>query len=181
MRALRREHVAMLPKSVSALTFLRPPGAIAALAPEAATIGLYHAHGSEAPTRAYARWFYENGYRLALPWFAGRDAPMRFRLWHDPFASDELVPGPFRSMQPRPEAEDIVPSLLIVPLIAFTADCHRLGQGGGHYDRWLEAHPQAVPIGLAWDCQLVEILPLEAHDRTLRAVITPTRLFEREG
>ncbi len=40
--------------------------------------------------------------------------------------------------------------VLFVPLVGFTAQGQRLGQGGGHYDRWLEAHPDAVPIGMAW-------------------------------
>ena len=186
MRAARRKHVAGLPASTSALMFLRPPAAVANLAPEVSTVGLYHAHGSEAPTAAYARWFYENGRHLALPWFASRGAPMRFRRWHNPFDAGELAPGPFGGMQPRADADDADgpdganPTLVIVPLIAFTAGCDRLGQGGGHYDRWLAAHPDVTAIGLAWDCQLVAALPVEDHDCTLDAVVTPTRLFEGE-
>jgi len=65
----------------------------------------------------------------------------------------------------------------VVPLIAFTADGHRLGQGGGHYDRWLGAHPETPAIGLAWDCQLAEELPVEDHDHPLAAVVTPTRIY----
>jgi 5-formyltetrahydrofolate cyclo-ligase len=65
-----------------------------------------------------------------------------------------------------------------VPLVGFSADGARLGQGGGHYDRWLAAHPEATALGLGWDCQLVEDLPLEAHDQPLTAIITPTRLYE---
>jgi 5-formyltetrahydrofolate cyclo-ligase len=68
-----------------------------------------------------------------------------------------------------------------VPLLAFTAGCARLGQGGGHYDRWLADNPDVTAVGLGWDGQLVEGLPLEPHDRLLRAVVTPTRLFERDG
>jgi 5-formyltetrahydrofolate cyclo-ligase len=67
--------------------------------------------------------------------------------------------------------------VLFVPLIGFTADGARLGQGGGHYDRWLPEHPGTLTIGLAWDCQLEDTLPHEAHDQPLRAVVTPTRLY----
>jgi len=180
MRALRRDHVAALPDRMRALMFLRPPSPVAALAPEEAIVGLYCAHGAEAPTASYARWFHENGRRIALPWYADRDAPLRFRLWEDPYHEDGLEPGPFRFGQPVASAPEVTPDVVMVPLIAFTADGHRLGQGGGHYDRWLEAHPDAMAVGMAWDCQLVDTLPIEPHDRILRAVVTPTRLYEGE-
>mgnify|MGYP006195389569 FL=1 len=53
----------------------------------------------------------------------------------------------------------------------------RLGQGAGHYDRWLANNPPHAAIGLAWDCQLEESLPIEPHDVPLHAVVTPTRLY----
>jgi len=178
MRQLRREHVAALPASTSALVFMRPPGALANLVPEGGTVGLYHAAGAEAPTASYAGWFYENGRHLALPWFANREAPMIFRGWSNPWDEDALEPGPFGLGQPSTDSPDLVPDLVIVPLLAFTERGERLGQGAGHYDRWLAAHPQTVAFGLAWDCQLVDHLPTEPHDRMLRAIVTPTRLIE---
>lgn len=178
MRARRREHVAALPPTMRGLVFLRPPGPVAALAPEGSTVGLYHAAGSEAPTASWAAWFFENGRHVALPWFARRDAPMTFRLWQNPFDDASLEAGPYGQLQPAADAPEIVPDLAIVPLLAFTADGHRLGQGGGHYDRWLEANPLVLPVGLGWDCQLVEALPIEPHDRPLGAVVTPTRFYE---
>ncbi len=176
LRRLRREHVASLPKSMSALMFLRPPAMVAALAPEGTVIGLYHAIPGEAPARSYAKWFSENGRRIALPWFADKTAPMQFRLWVDPYEDDGLEDGPF-GKQPSAHAELVEPAAVFVPLVGFTAAGERLGQGGGHYDRWLAAHPAAIALGLAWDCQLVDTLPVEPHDVPLRAVITPTRAF----
>lgn len=181
MRASRREHVAGLPDSTRALLFLRPPAPIAALVPEGSVVGLYHALADEAPTHSYAKWFYENGRTVALPWFADRAAPMRFRVWCDPYDDEGLEPGPLGHFQPCPDAEEVFPNVAFIPLLAFTPNGERLGQGGGHYDRWLEGNPAVVPIGLAWDSQLVESLPIEAHDRRLRAVVTPTRLYEGEG
>jgi 5-formyltetrahydrofolate cyclo-ligase len=180
MRVLRREHVAAQPNSIRALLFLRPPAPVAGLVPAGAVVGLYHALANEAPTLSYARWFHENGRRLALPWFADRAAPMRFRVWSDPYDDDALEPGPFGHLQPVADAEEATPHLAFVPLLAFTARGERLGQGGGHYDRWLTAHPETLAVGLAWDSQLVDSLPIEAHDRPLAAVVTPTRLYEGE-
>lgn len=177
LRAARRTHVADLPEATRALVFMRPPAPIAALMPEDTTVGLYHALPTEAPTRGYAKWLSENGRSIALPWFADRDAPMQFRAWHDPYDDDGLEPGPFKHLQPSAEAEELFPEIAIVPLLGFTADGHRLGQGGGHYDRWLAENPSVVALGLAWDCQLCDALPTEPHDVTLRGVITPTRFF----
>ncbi len=178
LRRQRREHVAALPENTLALMFFRPPSSVAAMAAEGATIGFYHARGAEAPTLSYAKWFHEHGHPLALPWFAGRDAPMRFRTWNNPFDEEELEPGPFGFGQPRAQEAEVVPDIIFVPVIGFTADGDRLGQGGGHYDRWLAENPGVTAIGLAWDCQLVENLPRELHDCGLRMVVTPTRAYE---
>ncbi len=178
LRKARRDHVAALPHR--ALMFRRPPAPLAALAPEGSVVGLYHPLAAEAPTQAYAGWFLENGRTVALPWFANRKSPMRFREWRDPVADHGLVTGPFRMKQPEAEARELMPDLLIVPLLGFTSGCDRLGQGAGHYDRWLAGHSKAKAIGLAWDCQLVESLPLEEHDRRLDAIVTPTRFYEAE-
>jgi 5-formyltetrahydrofolate cyclo-ligase len=179
MRAMRREHVASLADATSALLFMRPPAPVAALVPAGASIGLYCARADEAPTIGYARWFAERGHRLALPWFSARGAPMTFRAWTDPFGGTGLSEGPY-GPQPEAPADLLSPDIVLVPLLAFTAHGERLGQGGGHYDRWLEAHPQTVPIGMAWDCQLVDSLPGEAHDRPMRAVVTPTRIWQKD-
>ena len=178
LRARRRQHVASLPESTRRLLFLRPPAPLAALAPEGATVGLYHATGAEAPGGAYARWFLENGRAIALPRFAAKDAAMDFAAWRDPFADGDLEPGPHGIAQPGADAEARQPDVVFVPLLGFTDRCERLGQGGGHYDRWLAAHPGAIAIGLAWDCQLCETLPIEPHDRPLHAVVTPTRFYQ---
>ncbi|MBC2668177.1 5-formyltetrahydrofolate cyclo-ligase [Novosphingobium piscinae] len=180
LRAARRAHVEALPETVRGLILLRPPAPVAARVPVGSVVGLYHANPVEAPTGGYARWFFENGRHLALPWFADRAAPMSFRAWRDPFDLSDLVPGPWGALQPDESAAELVPAVAFVPLLGFTADGQRLGQGGGHYDRWLADHPATLPIGLAWDIQLCDSLPLEAHDRALAAVVTPTRIYEEQ-
>ena len=102
---------------------------------------------------------------------------MDFAVHADPYEESDCEAGPFGIPQPVGDAESARPSVLFVPLLGFTAEGARLGQGGGHYDRWLADHPDALPIGLAWDCQLAEALPTEEHDKQLSAVVTPTRLY----
>jgi 5-formyltetrahydrofolate cyclo-ligase len=64
------------------------------------------------------------------------------------------------------------PDLIIVPLLAFDREGHRLGQGGGYYDRYLE-HSKALHIGLAYAEQEIEKIPAEPHDQKLHWILTP--------
>jgi len=179
-RAARTEHVASLPQGMRALVLNRPPAPVAEMMPEGLTIGLYAPVRDEAPAFGWARWLSEHDRRIALPWFSERESAMEFREWANPFDEEQLTIGPWGALQPLPDAKPVVPAIVVVPLLAFTAQGHRLGQGGGHYDRWLEANPDVPAIGLAWDCQLAETLPLEPHDRILDAIVTPTRIYEGE-
>ncbi|KPF65053.1 5-formyltetrahydrofolate cyclo-ligase [Porphyrobacter sp. AAP60] len=177
LRAARKAHVEALPDSIRGLLFHRPPAPIAARVPSDAVIGLYHSGPYEAPAQGYARFFHEAGHAIALPRFETRDSPMVFARHTDPHAHSDLAPGPFGMMQPASDAELLIPDILFVPLIGFTAEGQRLGQGGGHYDRWLAEHPARLTIGMAWDVQLCASLPLEPHDMPLNAVVTPTRIY----
>jgi len=177
LRAARREHAAALPPEVSALVFARPPSPVMALLPTGATIGLYREDPGEAPASAYARFFFEAGYALALPRVTTLAEPMRFHLHTDPHGASDLHPGPLGLMQPAPDSPEVVPEVLFMPLVGFTDRGERIGQGGGFYDRWLAAHPQTIAIGMAWDMQKVDELPLEPHDMKLTAIVTPTRIY----
>lgn len=177
LRRLRREHVAAQPPAIRSLLFNRPPAPLLDMVPDKAVIGLYHATSNEAPTASYAKFFFERGHTLALPRFASRQSEMSFAAFGDPFTESDLVEGPYQLMQPVAKAEELVPEVVFVPLVGFSPDGHRLGQGGGHYDRWLEAHPGRTKVGLAWDVQLADELPLEPHDQQLDVVVTPTRMY----
>ncbi|WDA40821.1 5-formyltetrahydrofolate cyclo-ligase [Erythrobacter sp. BLCC-B19] len=177
LRAARRAHVEALPDSIRGLLFHRPPAPLLARIGDEAVIGLYHAGPWEAPAGGYARFFHEAGHTLALPRFASRTAPMAFAHHTDPYADSDLEVGPFGMLQPGAEAQALVPDVLFVPLVGFTASGERLGQGAGHYDRWLAEHPPQLAVGLAWDAQACETLPTEPHDIALDAIVTPTRIY----
>lgn len=177
LRRQRREHAASLPPQVSALVFNRPPGVVLDMVPTEASIGFYRADPGEAPATSYMKFFFERGHRLALPRVTKISEPMVFHHHADPFDEGDLVDGPLGLRQPRADAPVIEPDVLFMPLLGFDRNGQRLGQGGGFYDRWLAAHPHTIAIGMAWDVQEVEDLPLEAHDMPLAAIITPTRLL----
>ncbi len=71
--------------------------------------------------------------------------------------------------QPDPVSVDVV----IVPGVAFAPDGARLGQGGGWYDRFLVAiRPDCMSIGVGFDPQVVDVLPVEPHDIRLDRIVT---------
>ena len=62
---------------------------------------------------------------------------------------------------------------VVVPGLAFDKNCNRLGRGAGYYDRFLSTLPKTVTtVGLAFDFQLTECLPTQAHDMRLQHVIS---------
>jgi 5-formyltetrahydrofolate cyclo-ligase len=92
---------------------------------------------------------------------------------------DELIAAPWhpRIREPTFDPARLVPpeeiDLILVPGLAFTRDGQRLGRGGGYYDRYLASLPTAImKLGVCFQCQLVESLPLEAHDQRVHAVVT---------
>ena len=67
--------------------------------------------------------------------------------------------------------------LIIVPMVAADLKCHRLGFGGGWYDRFLSTQPNSVKVGLCYDSCVIEGLPYESHDIALDAIITDKRVI----
>ena len=65
-----------------------------------------------------------------------------------------------------------MPDWLLVPLLGFDATGHRLGYGGGYYDRTLATLPDAIALGCAYACQQVDAVPTTEYDVRLRAVAT---------
>jgi 5-formyltetrahydrofolate cyclo-ligase len=177
LRRRRVAHAAALPAEVSALVFNRPPGPVLEMVPIDATIGLYRSDEGEAPSGGYIRFFFERGHPIALPRVTTLDKPMEFRMHTDPYGESDLEAGVWGLRQPRADAPAVVPQVLFMPLVGFTAKGDRLGQGGGYYDRFLAAHPQTVAIGMAWDVQEMPELPTELHDVRLTAIVTPTRVL----
>jgi len=74
---------------------------------------------------------------------------------------------------PEDEPDPEVPDLIVVPGLAFTAAGHRLGQGGGWYDRFLpNINGRAKTVGVCFSEQVVEVLPQESHDVVVHQVIS---------
>jgi len=114
---------------------------------------------------------------LALPVVVAPDAPLAFRGWSP---GDRLEPGPHGTAHPALTAPLLVPTLLLVPLLAFDAKGFRLGFGGGYYDRTLDALRRGggvVAVGLAFAAQQSPALPSDPWDQPLDMVFTEEGLL----
>lgn len=69
-------------------------------------------------------------------------------------------------------------SVVIVPGLAFDRAGHRIGYGGGFYDRFFEKEPNHVKIGIAYDFQMFTEIPFEKHDDTMDYIVTSNYLWE---
>lgn len=89
-----------------------------------------------------------------------------------------MQPGPLGILQPprdhwlAPETLD----MLLVPGVGFDLSGRRLGYGGGFYDRYL-ANFRGITLGLAYDLQILNQLPAEAHDQLLQMLLTESRIL----
>ncbi|WP_339739630.1 5-formyltetrahydrofolate cyclo-ligase [uncultured Maricaulis sp.] len=117
------------------------------------------------------------GAGLALPIVIGPGHPLKFREWR---AGDPLQRRAFGLMEPQESAPELVPDVLLVPLLAVDPDGNRLGFGKGYYDRTLaglRAKGAPLAIGLAYEAQIVAAVPVDEFDQPLDGVVTGERLF----
>ncbi len=131
-------------------------------------VGGYHALPEEADPARLLERLVALGFPIAFPRVTGKDRPLEFHRMPD---GEMLVPGTFGIHEPLDHWPRVTPDVLLVPLLAFDARGHRLGYGGGFYDRTLAA--LKVPaIGIAYAGQETDSIPHETHDRTLDMVLT---------
>ena len=93
---------------------------------------------------------------------------------------DDLEEGYFGIPEPKYESlQEIVceDGLMILPGVAFDVCRHRVGYGGGFYDRYLEAHPDMKKIAFAFEFQMFERVPFEKFDRQPEKIITEKRII----
>lgn len=106
---------------------------------------------------------------MALPYARRRPTEMHYRRWNGtaPSARDECNLA-------TADGAVLVPDVVLVPCVAHTRSGHRLGYGGGYFDRWLAAHPHVTSIGIAWAaCEISDAeFAAQPHDQGLSLVVT---------
>jgi 5-formyltetrahydrofolate cyclo-ligase len=134
--------------------------------------------GSEINPLALMRHLAEGGARLALPVVMGRGRPLVFRAWA---WGEPLGKGQWGIREPRPDAPEVEPDILLVPLAAFDRVGHRIGYGAGYYDLTLMALRAAKPVvavGLAYAAQEIATVPATARDARLDLVLTEREVID---
>ncbi len=95
------------------------------------------------------------------------------------FSEDDIdfstrIPQPFSETRVDPEEID----LIIVPGIAFDLKCNRIGRGKGFYDRFLSGSHRAIKIGLAYDFQILDSIPVSTNDVKMDIIVSETRILK---
>jgi 5-formyltetrahydrofolate cyclo-ligase len=153
----------------------------AALAAQIATLGPFRAgapvsgfysSSGEIDVLPALSWFAERGHPTSLPVVPGRNLPLKFRAWRP---GQAVITGVLGIPMPAADAAEIVPEIVLVPLLAFDRHGHRLGYGGGYYDRTLaglRAQHLVFAIGVGFAFQEMDAVPIALGDQRLDAIAT---------
>ena len=149
--------------------------------PQKAVVSAFFAIGEETDPAPLIDLLRRKGHPVVLPRVVKKGEPLAFHRY-EPGAV--LVPGVFGLSQPAKDWPEAEPDVLVVPLLAFDARGHRLGYGGGFYDRTLaglRASRNILAVGYAFAGQEVEDVPHRDSDEPLDWVVTElgARRFER--
>lgn len=134
----------------------------------AKTVLLYWSMPDEVQTHEFAERWYQSK-RILLPCVAGDTLVLKVyqgqQLMHkgEQFGIEEPLGEPFTQW------DDI--DIVLVPGVAFDRHRNRMGRGRGFYDRLLASLPHALKIGIAFDFQLRDEIPVETHDIAMDLIV----------
>ena len=112
------------------------------------------------------------GARLALPVVAGRGKPLIMRAYA---FGQPLAAGVWGIREPKADAPEVEPDILLVPLLAFDRNGNRIGYGAGYYDKTinrLRGRKAVVAVGIAFAAQEIAEVPATVRDARLDLVLT---------
>jgi 5-formyltetrahydrofolate cyclo-ligase len=131
---------------------------------------------SEVDVRPLMHRLREKGAKLSVPVVLDKQTI----VFRELLAGAPLVSTGFGTFGPPPEARVVDPDVMLVPLAAWDRAGHRIGYGGGYYDRAIsklhESGRQPRLIGVGYDCQEIDIVPAEDLDIALDAILTESGL-----
>ena len=142
---------------------------------EAEVIFAYMDCKNEVETKKVIEKCWLDGKTIAVPKVFGEH--MKYYIIH---SYDDLEEGYFGIPEPKHESlEEIVceDGLMILPGVAFDVNRHRVGYGGGFYDRYLAAHPNMKKIAFAFEFQMFDEVPFEEFDKQPEKIITEKRII----
>ncbi|WP_010247529.1 5-formyltetrahydrofolate cyclo-ligase [Acetivibrio cellulolyticus] len=125
---------------------------------------------------------FKHGKRVVLPLVDSINGIKKVVPYEVVNLENDLMPGVFGILEPRKDSARVFNvkeiDLVIVPGVAFDTGRNRIGYGAGFYDRFLEAvKPDCTKIGIAFEFQIYDDIPVEEHDIPLDFVITEERII----
>jgi 5-formyltetrahydrofolate cyclo-ligase len=148
-----------------------------AVAPGAIVSG-YSPMKSEFNPVPLMRKLVDAGAKLALPVTPKRGNPLIMRAWA---FGEELASGVWGIREPKPDAPEVFPDIMLVPLAAFDRAGHRIGYGAGYYDMTIarmRAMKPVTAIGLAFAVQEIAQVPATPFDQQLDLVLTENEIIK---
>ena len=145
--------------------------------PEQRVVSGFSPYKSEISLLPLLTRLHGEGWVTAMPVVIGENLPLAFRAWAP---GEPTVPGIWDIPVPPESAAEVVPDVLLVPMLAFDRRGYRLGYGGGFYDRTLfklRALKKIVAIGVAYAAQEMAAVPRAPYDQPLDYVMTEKDLF----
>ncbi len=152
---------------------------------QTAVIGAYLAFAGEPDIAPSLLQLNQHGHTIAVPRIGPQPGRMQFYRWHP---DSRLTDNRFGIAEPEHPTDNNTQTslpvsafaILLIPLVGFDADGHRLGMGGGYYDRWLADADDAIPerIGIAHHWQQQARIPFDTMDQPLHRVITDRGIIE---
>ena len=142
------------------------------------TLFSYVPFRQEVDTWPVMRTALAEGKTVAVPKVEGREMTF-YRITGEA----DLAPGSFGILEPKESCPAIWPAagdVMLLPGAAFDREGHRIGYGGGYYDRYLEQYPVPVKLGICFAFQLVDAIPAETFDQAADVVICPHTDHMRE-
>ncbi|VVC03888.1 5-formyltetrahydrofolate cyclo-ligase family protein [Candidatus Bilamarchaeum dharawalense] len=141
--------------------------------PEAKIVAFYMTKGSEVDTKKMIERAIKEGKQVLVPVTGQKIAFYKFQSF------DDLVQGKFGIMEPKSKDTPFeqCPDIIIVPGVTFGLCMHRLGYGKGYYDRYL-SDCKAFRIGICFDFQIIDKLPVHENDQRMNCIITDKRTIQ---
>ena len=141
-------------------------------------IGSYFPFRNEISTKLIHELLFSLEFEISLPCVNDEDQNLIFRNWK---TNDDLVKNKYSILQPKDDAIEDYPVMIIVPLVGFSMSGYRLGYGGGYYDRTIQKlrkEKKITIIGLGFLEQKSEkALPVDCNDQRLDVMVTNEKIF----
>ena len=136
------------------------------------TIAGYYPSNYEVDILRFLEEAFKKNFKIVLPVIKTK-VSMDFKLW--PFM-DPLYVNNFGILEPENSGKEIVPDLILVPLVAFDNQLNRIGYGKGYYDRSLKkikkSKKNSISLGIAYSFQKCINVPVNKYDFKLDYILT---------